>query len=319
LLTCFLLTTLVKAAIFTAPDSTRSHDKIIAGVFANDATFRTDYYFTQGLGLNLVHPGLAKSPVNKILLRRAGAMQYHGLQLRFDTFTPLKILDPNIRYGDRPYAGYIYANQYLIANNPIKKQRLTSGLQLGLLGPAAGAKQLQTKAHELLDSPKPLGWDNQLQNDLILGYEATLEKQFIGIGRVLELMGNASASVGTLYTGASGGLFMRAGKMNSYFQNLGITSRENRPGLQKFQFYAKGGITGKLVGYNATLQGGLLNQHNPYTMPANLVSRTLLQKTAGLVGAYGGISFESSVVWLTPEFKEARPHQWMHFELRIVL
>ncbi|GEO07066.1 hypothetical protein AAE02nite_47300 [Adhaeribacter aerolatus] len=309
----------VKAALINPPDSTRSNDRIVAGTFANDATFRTDYYYTQGLGINLVHPGLAASPVNNILLHPAGGNRYHGLQIQFDTFTPLKILDPNIRYGDRPYAGYIYATQYLIANNAARKQRLTSGLALGFLGPGAGAKQLQIKAHELLDSPRPLGWDNQLRTDLILGYQAALDQQLLAAGKVLELIGQADASVGTLYTGAAGGLFLRAGKMNSYFQNLGITTRENRRGTQKFQFYAQGRLTGKLVGYNATLQGGLLNKSNPYTLPGELVKRTVLQKTAGLVGAYGGVSFESSVVWITPEFKGARSHQWMYFELRFVL
>jgi lipid A 3-O-deacylase len=315
-----LLVLPVKAALTSVPDSTVSSDRIWAGTFANDATFRTDYYFTQGLSVNLVHPGLHKSPVNKILFRAgSGSTRYYGIQVRSDSFTPLKILDPKIRFGDRPYAGYIYATQYLISNNPVKKQRFTSGLDIGLLGPGAGAKQLQTKAHELLDSPKPLGWDNQLRTDLVLGYQASLEKQVLAAGKILELMGNAGASVGTLYTFASGGLFVRAGKMNPYFQNLGITSRANRSGTQKFQFYAQGRITGKLVGYNATLQGGLLNHHNPYTLPTELVSRTVLQKTAGLVGAYGGISFESSVVWISPEFKDARHHQWMHFELRFVL
>jgi lipid A 3-O-deacylase len=308
-----------KAALTNPADSTRSSDIIVAGTFANDATFRTDYYYTQGLGINLVHPGLAAIPVNKILLRPAGTTRYHGIQVQFDTFTPLKILDPNIRYGDRPYAGYIYATQYLIANNAAKKQRLTSGLALGFMGPGAGAKQLQIKAHELLDSPKPLGWDNQLRTDLILGYQAGLEKQLIAAGKVLELIGQADASVGTLYTGLASGLFLRAGKMNSYFQNLGITAREDRRSTQKFQFYAQGSLTGKVVGYNATLQGGLLNNNNPYTLPDKLVKRTVLQKTAGLVGAYGGVSFESSVVWITPEFKGARPHQWMYFELRFIL
>ena len=310
----------LQAAISTIPDSTASTDKILAGTFANDATFRTDYYFTQGLSVNLVHPGLQHSPVNKILFRSgSGSTRFYGIQVRYDGFTPLKILEANIRYGDRPYAAYVYATQYLISNNPGKKQRLTSGLDVGFIGPGAGGKQFQTKVHEWIDSPKPLGWDNQLRTDLILGYQAAFEKQILAAGKVAELIGTAGASAGTLYTFASGGLFMRAGKMNPYFRNLGITGRQNRSGTQKLQFYAQGRLTGKLVGYNATLQGGLFNQNNPYTLPGSLVSRTVLQKSAGLVGAYGGVSFESSVVWISPEFKDARPHQWMFFELRFVL
>jgi lipid A 3-O-deacylase len=310
----------VKAMLASPADSTVSTDKILAGTFANDATFRTDYYFTQGMRLKLVHPVLQKSPVNKILLQAGtGATRYHGLQIRYDGFTPLKILETGIRYGDRPYAAYIYAKNYVVNNYPAKKQRLTSGLDLGFIGPGAGAKEFQIKVHEWLDSPRPLGWDNQLRTDLILGYTADYEKQLLGLGKVVEVMGNAGASVGSLYTHATGGLFTRIGKMNPYFHNLGITARENRSGLQKFQFYAQGGLTGKLVGYNATLQGGLLNQDNPHTLSGTQISRTVHQKTAGLVGTYGGISFESSIVWISPEFKNARPHKWMHFELQFML
>ena len=49
------------------PDSTAaqvSPDKLLTGTFANDATFRTDYYFTQGISANLVLPAFRKSPLN---------------------------------------------------------------------------------------------------------------------------------------------------------------------------------------------------------------------------------------------------------------
>lgn len=319
-----LLAVLLPNILLASPtDSTRtvvSTDKILAGTFANDATFRTDYYFTQGMRVNLVHPVLQKSPVNKILLRPGmGSTRYHGFSIRYDGFTPLRIRDPDIRYGDRPYAAYIYTKSYLVSNFIYKKQRLTSGLDLGFIGPGAGAKGFQIKVHDLLDHPRPQGWDYQLQTDLVLGYTADFEKQLLGVGKVLEVIGNAGASVGTLYTHATGGFFIRTGKMNPYFQNLGIAGRENRSGLQKFQFYAHGGFTGKLVGYNATLQGGLLNRQNPYTLSAAQVARAVRQETVGLVCTYGGVSFESSIVRITPEFKNARHHQWMHFELRFTL
>ena len=301
-------------------DSIVSSDKIFAGTFANDATFRTDYYFTQGLTANLVHPALQHSPVNKILFGlKESTNRYYGIGIRYDGFTPLKILDKNIRYGDRPYAAYVYTSHYQINNNTAKKQRLTNGLDIGFIGPGAGAKAFQTKVHQWLDSPPPQGWDYQIRNDLILAYHANFEKQLVALGKTAALIGNTGATLGTLYTFATGGVLLRAGKMNNYFQNLGLAARENRQGLQKFQFYAQGRLNGRLVGYNATLQGGLLNKHSPYTLSANQVSRAVLQKSAGLVCTYGGVSFESSVVWISPEFEDARRHQWMHFDLRFIL
>jgi lipid A 3-O-deacylase len=305
------------------PDSSAtrvSPDQLLSGTFANDATFRTDYYFTQGLTANLVLPVFRKSPLNKLLLRPAGfTTSYHGIRLVYEGFTPLVIGDPAIRYGDRPFAAYLYTSHYRILNHPERRQRWTAALELGFIGPGAGAKKFQTKVHQWLDAPRPLGWDYQVRTDLVLAYRVGFEKQLLHLGRVAELIGGGQATLGTLYTFAAGNLLLRTGKMNGYFQNLGISSRHNRQGLQRFQFYGQGGLSGRLVGYNATLQGGLLNPHSPYTLKASQVNRALRQATAGLVGTYQGVSFESAVVWITPEFEHARPHKWMHFEVKFAL
>ena len=301
-------------------DSTTSSDRILAGTFANDATFRTDYYFTQGMSVNLVHPVLSKSPVNKLLLgNKNNGLNYYGIKIRYDGFTPLEISDPEIRYGDRPYAAYIYATQYKIKQDAAKKQRLTSGFDLGYIGPKAGAGKFQTQVHEWLHAPAPQGWKYQVNTDLVVGYNALYEKELLQVTNIAELIGVAEGSLSTLYTYAQSGFLLRTGLMNGYFQNLGITSRPNRVDLRKIQFYAQGRLTGRLVGYNATLQGGVFNQNNQYTLKASEVKRTVSQRSAGLVGAYKGISFESSVVWLTPEFNNGRSHKWMFFELRFMI
>ncbi|TGE26536.1 lipid A deacylase LpxR family protein [Hymenobacter metallicola] len=295
-----------------------SADRLLAYTFANDAFFRTDYYFTQGMTLNLVLPVFRKSPVNRILLPGpAGSVQHHGVKLVYDGFTPLRIQDDTIRRGDRPYASYIYAALYRISTG--RNRRLTSGLNLGFIGPAAGAKGFQTKVHELLDAPTPRGWDYQVRNDLVLGYEATLEQQLLALGKAAELIGQGRASVGTLHTFAGAGLLLRLGKMNSYFQNLGLASRASRTGLQQFQLYATGQAEGRVVGYNATLQGGLFNRRSPYTLPASALKRAVGQGTVSLVAAYAGLSFRTSAVWITPEFRGSRPHAWVQFGLSAAL
>ena len=300
------------------PDSsTTSPDHLISYTFANDVFFRTDYYFTQGITLDVVLPILAKSPVNKLLLGgKMAGVRYHGVKLFYDGFTPLRIQDAFIRVGDRPYASYIYATAYRSINQPMRRQRFTAGLELGYIGPAAGAKGFQTKVHDLLDAVTPRGWDYQVQNDLVLGYQIAGEKQMLG-GKFAELIGTARAAAGTLHTLAATGLLVRGGKMNPYFSNLGVTSASGRTGLQKLQVYAQGRVEGRLVGYNATLQGGVFNQNNPYTLSASQVRRTVLQGSGGLVLANGGVCFEPSATWVSPEFRNGRAHRWVQFALRI--
>lgn len=297
-----------------------SPDKLLMGTFDNDATFRTDYYYTQGLTANLVLPVFRKSPVNKLLWNPRGfTTSYHGIRLVYDGFTPLRIADPDIRYGDRPFASYLYSSHYRILNNPQRKQRLTTALDLGIMGPETGAGKFQTQAHVWFDAPKPLGWVHQVRTDLVLAYQVAYEKQLLQLGQLAELIGGGRASLGTLRTYAAGNMLLRTGKMNNYFRNLGISSRSNRGNLQLFQFYAQGGLSGRLVGYDASMQGGLLNRNSPYTLGADKLERAVRQATAGLVCTYKGFSAESAVVWLSPEFQGARNHKWMHFEVKFAL
>lgn len=302
----------------TPPDSSSvSPDHIIAYSFANDAFFRTDYYFTQGMTLNVVLPVLAKSPVNKLLLGgKMAAVRYHGVKLFYDGFTPLRIQDAFIRVGDRPYASYFYASLYRIANQPQRRQRLTAGLDVGFIGPAVGAKGFQTKVHELLDAPTPRGWDYQVRNDLVLGYQVAAEKQIAAGGKFAELIGTARASVGTLHTLAATGLLVRAGKMNPYFSDLGVSSTVSRAGGQKFQIYAQGRLEGRIVGYNATTQGGVFNRQSPYTLKSSQLKRGVVQGSGGLVLSYGGVRFEPSATWVSPEFRGGRAHRWFQFDFR---
>ncbi|MCB2379971.1 lipid A deacylase LpxR family protein [Hymenobacter sp. BT635] len=320
-LVVFLLLTLLRSSRAAAQSADSiSPDQLISYTFANDAFFRTDYYFTQGMTLNVVLPAFSKLPTRKILLPALpGGAQHYGVQLFYDGFTPLRIQDDTIRRGDRPYASYIYASLYRISTSAARHRRLTSGLNLGFIGPAAGAKGFQTKVHELLDAPTPRGWDYQIRNDLVLGYEVKLEQQLMSLANVAELIGQGQASIGTLNTFAGGGLLLRLGKMNPYFRNLGLVSQPQKAGLQQFQLYATGQADARLVGYNATLQGGLLNRASPYTLPASAVKRVVAQGTASIVAAYGGLSFRTSAVWITPEFRGSRSHAWVQFGLGAAL
>lgn len=317
LLSGFLLAAARGRAQQMPPDSSvTSPDRIITYSFANDAFFRTDYYFTQGMSLDVVLPALASSPVNKVLLGgKLPAVRYHGIRLVYDGFTPLRIQDDFIRVGDRPYASYIYASLYRVANQPAQRRRFTAGLDVGFIGPAAGAKGFQTKVHELLDAPTPRGWDYQIRNDLVLGYRVAAEAHVLG-GKFAELIGTARASAGTLHTLAATGLLLRAGQMNPYFSNLGVTAAAGRADLHKLQVYAQGRLEGRVVGYNATLQGGVFNRRSLYTLHASQLRRTVAQGSGSLVLAYGGLRLEPSAVWVSPEFRGGRTHRWVQLELR---
>ncbi|GGG48859.1 lipid A deacylase LpxR family protein [Hymenobacter glacieicola] len=293
-------------------DSTRtSPDRLLAYTFANDAFLRTDYYFTQGMTLLLVSPALRYSPVNRILgpVPR-GSVLYHGIRLHYDGFTPLRIQDPFIRVGDRPYASYIYADLLRVARHPARRLLVTTALHVGFIGPAAGAKGFQTKLHKWLGAPTPRGWGYQVQTDLVLGYEGRVEKQLLAAGRFLDFNGEASASVGTLQTYAGTGATLRLGQRPSVFESWGVVTGANRAGQRQLQAYAQTQVEGRLVGYNATLQGGLLNRHTPYVLPASAIRRALARSTSTVGLGYAGVRIEGALTWISPEFRGGRSHRW---------
>ncbi|RTQ47549.1 lipid A deacylase LpxR family protein [Hymenobacter gummosus] len=285
-------------------------DRLAAYTFANDAYFRTDYYFTQGMTGLVVHPALHRLPGARLLrLRPAAAGSWYGLRVVYDGFTPLRIQDAFIRRGDRPYAAYLYA-EYLRHASLSAHRRLTTSLSLGVIGPAAGAKGFQTKLHELLGAPTPRGWDYQIRNDLVLGYAGRLEQRLGGLGRWAELLGGGTAALGTLRTYAAADARLRLGLFNPYLSDLGVRRASNSAGYRRLQLFAEGQIEGRLIGYDATLQGGLLRRDNPYELPAGAIRRGVLRSTATLALGYAGLRLSLSTVQTSPEFRGARRHRW---------
>ncbi len=304
---------LLLALLPAPPDSLRptSPDHRLAYTYANDLFFGTDYYFTQGMTLDWVSPVLAHSPVNYLLPKGpAGSTRYHGLALRSDGYTPLSITDAHIRMGDRPYAAYFYVSLYRVSNQIVKKQRLTTAVEVGYIGPAAGGKFIQTKLHELTHNAVPRGWDYQIHGDAVLGYRAAYEKQLLAAGRAAALIGTAEASLSTLRTYAGAGLRLRAGRFDPYFASLGPASSRSRAGLRPWQLYAEGTLSEQLVGYDASLQGGFFNHSSPYVLKNSQIRRAVLHSAGSLVVVHEGLSFTATAVYVGPEFAGGRPHHW---------
>ena len=288
-----------------------SPDQLLSYTYANDLFFRTDYYFTQGMTLTLVHPALARLPTRRLLVAGPrGSTQFHGLTLRYDGFTPLRIQDPFIWVGDRPYAAYGYASFFRVSNQITRHQRLTTALELGFIGPAAGGKELQTAIHRVTGNAEPRGWGYQIRNAPIVGYRVAFEKQLAAAPGWLEILGNVDASLGTLYTYAGTGLRVRAGRLNPYFASLGGAGPGSRAGAPRWQLYGQATLEGRLIGYDATLQGSIFSNTDPYTLAADDVRRAVLRSSGGVVLAHQGLSFAATATWVSPEFVGGRTHRW---------
>ena len=296
------------------PDTLRPLSPVreLTYAYANDLFFRTDYYFTQGMRLTLQHPALAQLPTRHLLAAGpVGSTQQFGIALRYDGFTPLRIQDAFIRVGDRPYAAYLYASFFRTVTTPVRQ--LTTALEIGFIGPAAGGRELQTFLHRITGNAAPRGWQYQVGNAPVLAYRARLARRLAAAPGRAELTGHAEAVLGTLYTHATAGLNLRAGHFASNFQ-LPATA-----GRSRWQLAGQAGLAARAVGYNATLQGNLFGAKDPYTLASRDVARVVWRSTGGLVLAHGNLRLAATATWISPEFAGGRAHRWGELALTVGL
>lgn len=272
---------------------------------------KTDYYYTQGYSFEVASPVLENNPLSRLLLRFKAKPATHGLAFEHYGFTPTSIRSNDILYGDRPFAGVILLKTFTISVDTLHRQRLSSVLSTGLIGPAAFAGRMQATIHRWSGDVKPSGWQYQIGNDVVINYELTHEKQLLAIRSIASVSSFGRVRVGTLSDQVQAGFTLVAGRLYSPFSG---TPKSN---ASSFQLYAFMQPLVTAVGYDASLQGGLLNQSSPYTLPARDINRFTFQNTYGLALRLGGVYAGYTRTYLSREFRSGREHRWGGIKLGI--
>lgn len=282
--------------------------------FDNDILDNTDRFYTNGILLQYICPAFSSSPLSKLMVPywRPG-INYYGMSLVQNMYTSSKTKVGGILYGDRPYAAYLYLSAFKITNDPVHRMRQVSELQLGVIGPASLGGVVQTWFHQAVPSnDKPQGWEYQINNDLLLNYLVAYEKGLVS-KRNLELNLTGYGILGTVHTEVNAGFYFRAGLFNPYFKTLGFSKRSvNRAnGTRNTQAFAFLKATGTACGYDATLQGGLFNRDNAYTLPADSISRFQFNGSAGVAVSWGAARLDIEQHLISPEFTGGLWHLWI--------
>lgn len=282
--------------------------------FDNDILDNTDRFYTNGIRFEYICPALSGSPSSKLMIPywRPG-INYYGMSIVQNMYTASKTKVGGIQYGDRPFASYLYISAFKITNDPVHLLRQTSDLQVGVIGPASLGGNVQTLFHESVPTnDKPLGWEYQIENDLLLNYAVTYEKGIVSHPHI-ELNLTSNGILGTVYTEFSAGFHFRTGAMQPYFDGLGFSKKSVNlyKGRRNTQYYMFLTATGTAVGYDATLQGGMFNHHSPYTIPSDSITRFRFNGSAGMVLSYGGARLDLEQHIISPEFTGGGWHFWM--------
>jgi len=271
--------------------------------YENDVFSATDIYYTQGIHLEVVAPFAKDFLFSKVLAHPHFGYLRYGIGIEHNGYTPTSLGSDAILYGDRPFTACLFLKTFLIAIDSEKKQRFSSALSTGVIGPSAGGMEMQVSIHRWLHNITPHGWQNQIHNDVILNYQVDYEKQLLSYGHIFSLDGAAAARAGTLSDKAGIGSTMMIGYFDSPFRS-GTSTKNN------FRIYAYEHPEVNVVGYDATLQGGLFDKTSPYTVSAKDVTRFTFQNRFGFVMIYQRFYLEYFQSLLSHEFTTGNYHVW---------
>lgn len=343
ILVVYTLITLFDAAIVTGQgegDCLETSNDVASYVkfsWANDALKLrgiTDRYFTNGNSLEVYFLPARSLFIEKLFFRMPCSPTRNnnfGVGFNMHMFTPQDITVPAIQVGDRPYAGLAYLSFKCISNEFATADRVTTEYSIGVIGKRSYQKEIQTWFHEIIDSPKPMGWDNQIGDDLAVNIKVDYEKGVFRPNKNLEMIGMIESNFGTITNFVGIGPIIRLGSFNDYFMNeLGLKAHKKKferychhtngfttrkiftENLRRnWQVYSFIRATGRVVIDNSLLQGGPFNyDSSPYRIDSDDLKRFYVNAEFGVNVTYRGVGIIYSQHFRTAEFRNAFDATW---------
>ena len=261
-----------------------NRDSYIRFSLDNDYFSARDQQYTEGANLEVCSPALRENPLTWLLINPHFCHTRYGLGIEQAGYTPdnLHIEDQK---QDRPYAGTLFLKTFLLATDTVRRQRWAATLSTGVIGEIAKADEIQDEAHKLLHNVIPPGWDYQIANDVIVNYQINYEKQLLSFRNLLSLDGEIMGRAGTLSDKAAIGVTALAGYFESPFAQI-----YRKTG--KFHLYMYDRPELDVIGYDATLEGGVFNHTSPYTIPPSGVTRLVFINRVGWVASFKKVTLE---------------------------
>jgi lipid A 3-O-deacylase len=274
--------------------------------FENDCFGGTDEHYSHGAKLTWALPPF--SVIHGAVLpeeRLSGARQY-AFSLGQAVYTPKDVKRETVILDDRPYAGWTYLSAALRIDD--RKRQDVLELQLGIVGPAAHAKEIQDIVHRWLGYGQSNGWSNQLNNEpgLLLAWERTWR---IVLDERLHFLPHVSLALGNVETSTGVGAEIRTGPHlhEDFGGELIRPARLDKGGGGKngsgvFLFL---GAEGRAVAHTIFLDG------NTFSTSPSVDKRNLAGDLYGGIGiVLGRTAISYTHVYRSEEFKGQDGGQW---------
>lgn len=278
----------------------------------NDLFSNTDRYYTNGVQLKYRSPAMAFWRINSILpVGMKKSMEYNSIELHHAMYTPFTTKVPPLLEDDRPYAATMFVRFSRRSESPEKGISQKASFDIGVIGEAALGSVLQKGVHAgLPTNDEPLGWETQIGNDIVINYNYELVRQFVSTGP-FSAYSIWTGSLGTLNTSAGTGIGIKLGTDHYLIAPLPVTFADLRKlNSNRWHITFESAFTTTVVGYNATLTGGLLNKNNVYALKPQEIERLLFIANAAIRMKYGRYGISLAQYYLSNEFKEGKSHFW---------
>ena len=203
---------------------------------------RADSFYTSGLRYSRGYR-----------LNTGEGWRFAGWRLGQQLYTPSDVRIPPARLNplDRPYAGWLYGGFFYTVINADGSE-LAFGLDVGCLGPCAGGRATQSFIHKVLDQPEPRGWSSQQGHEPGVVLRVGGRAPFWRFHPNADLRPGISLRAGNIFTDLSAEATLRAGRLQVSADGAGLYG------------FARGSV--RVVGYDATLQGGLFSDMEARTV-----------------------------------------------------
>ncbi|MGM0453542.1 MAG: lipid A deacylase LpxR family protein [Thermodesulfobacteriota bacterium] len=213
-----LIFVLCHPATIRAEETAKDPSRKSFGLYVeNDFFFGDDREFTSGLKLTWSRAGMKRFPKDarshRWLYPVVHFLGFEGepdsdkilginLSVGQNIYTPENIESKELIENERPYAGISYVE--LGYHQRYGNYMDTIGFYGGIVGPHSYGEQFQSAFHELVNGIDPKGWDNQLENEPIIGVVYEIKKRvitpssFTGIG--YDMILNTGGGIGNAQT-----------------------------------------------------------------------------------------------------------------------
>lgn len=269
---------------------------------------KTDRFYTNGVRLSLLlsddHTPRQASEFRRWFCGHGWCgtnQQIESASLLFgqNFYTPENITIAAPQPNDRPWAGWLYAGVGETISDVDQRTQHEFELQLGILGPGAGAGATQKFVHNRLhfSNNHPEGWPNQLKNEPTLNLMYCQSRRYGN--DTFDAVPEFGGMLGTVQTYTNAGATVRFGYHISGFPVALIpTSAAPQTLPYKWEVYVFAGGDGRWVPFNATLDGGFF-RNGP---KANDPKRFVDDMRIGASGRYRWFRVTYSVVGRSKEF-----------------